>query len=91
MLVISEQRDLWAARPDLEKKSRGRTSNMSESRNLLEPTEEQIRERAYKIYLAGGSEDGHDLSDWLTAERQLKELNIYRPVVAEKGAVSRRG
>lgn len=34
---------------------------MSESRNLLEPTEEQIRERAYKIYLAGGSEDGHDL------------------------------
>jgi hypothetical protein len=57
---------------------------MSESRNLLEPTEEQIRERAYKIYLAGGSEDGHDLSDWLTAERQLKELNIHRPVVAEK-------
>jgi hypothetical protein len=43
----------------------------------FEPTEEQIRERAYEIYLAGGSEDGHDLSDWLTAERRLKELNIH--------------
>jgi Protein of unknown function (DUF2934) len=57
---------------------------MSESRNPLEPSEEQIRELAYEIYLAGGSEDGHDLSDWLTAERRLKELNIRRPVVAEK-------
>ena len=57
---------------------------MSESRNPLEPGEEQIRELAYEIYLAGGSEDGHDLSDWLTAERRLKELNIYRPMVAEK-------
>jgi hypothetical protein len=58
---------------------------MSESKNPLdEPTEEQIRERAYEIYLAGGSEDGHDLSDWLTAERQLKELNTRTPVVAKK-------
>jgi hypothetical protein len=49
-----------------------------------EPTEEQIRERAYEIYLAGGSEDGHDLSDWLAAQRQLKELNTHTPVVAKK-------
>jgi hypothetical protein len=42
------------------------------SEPLDEPTEEQIRERAYEFYLAGGSQDGHDLSDWLTAERQLK-------------------
>jgi len=57
---------------------------MPESRNSLEPTEERIRERAYEIYLAGGSEDGHDLSDWLTAERRLKELNTHTPVVTEK-------
>jgi Protein of unknown function (DUF2934) len=37
------------------------------SEPLDEPTEEQIRERAYEFYLAGGSQDGHDLSDWLTA------------------------
>jgi hypothetical protein len=63
---------------------------VSESRNLLEPTEEQIRERAYEIYLAGGSEDGHDLSDWLTAERQLKELNIHTRWGLRKRLVSRR-
>jgi hypothetical protein len=50
----------------------------------FEPTEEQIRERAYEIYLAGGSEDGHDLSDWLTAERQLKELNMHGLVATAK-------
>ena len=42
--------------------------------NPVKPTEERIRERAYEIYVAGGCEDGHDLSDWLTAERELKEL-----------------
>jgi hypothetical protein len=48
---------------------------MSEGRNPIAPNEEQIRERAYEIYVAGGRADGHDLSDWLTAERQLKELS----------------
>jgi len=48
---------------------------MSDDRNPMEPTEEQIRERAYALYVAGGCEDGHDLSDWLTAERHLKELS----------------
>jgi len=47
----------------------------------IEPTEQRIRDRAYEIYVAGGREDGHDLSDWLTAERQLKELSIQAPVV----------
>ena len=48
---------------------------MSEGRNPIAPNEEQIRERAYEIYVATGREDGHDQSDWLTAERELKELS----------------
>ena len=52
---------------------------MSEE-NAIEPTEDKIRERAYEIYVAGGREDGHDLSDWLTAERRLKELSAQAPV-----------
>jgi hypothetical protein len=55
---------------------------MSETKPI-EPTEEQIRERAYEIYVAGGCEDGHDLSDWLTAERELKELS-RSPAVNKK-------
>ena len=53
---------------------------MSGGRDSIGPTKEQIRERAYEIYVAGGREDGHDLSDWLTAERQLKELSVQAPV-----------
>lgn len=34
------------------------------------PTEEQIRQRAYEIYLSRGSE-GDEISDWLMAEREL--------------------
>jgi FKBP-type peptidyl-prolyl cis-trans isomerase (trigger factor) len=39
------------------------------------PTEEQIRQRAYEIYLARGCEDGQDVSDWIQAEQQLSEAN----------------
>jgi hypothetical protein len=37
------------------------------------PTEDQIRRRAYEIYLARGSRPGSELQDWLTAEAELRE------------------
>ena len=57
---------------------------MPETANRLSPSEEQIRDRAYQIYLSRGAEDGNDVSDWLTAERELKnvsekELNEKQP------------
>jgi hypothetical protein len=52
------------------------------------PTEQQIRERAYEIYLAGGCEDGHDLSDWIEAERELKESNQQKGKKTRAAAVS---
>jgi hypothetical protein len=36
-----------------------------------EPSEEDIRLLAYAIYEAKGSNPGHDLDDWLQAEREL--------------------
>jgi hypothetical protein len=36
-------------------------------------TPEDIAERAYALYLARGTEDGHDVEDWLQAERELFE------------------
>jgi hypothetical protein len=36
--------------------------------------EARIRERAYEIYLSRNSE-GDELSDWLTAEQELKASN----------------
>ena len=35
------------------------------------PTSTQIAERAYQLYLARGAWHGHDMEDWLEAERQL--------------------
>jgi hypothetical protein len=35
-------------------------------------TVDTIRERAFEIYEARGRESGHDLDDWLQAERQLR-------------------
>ena len=33
--------------------------------------EEQIRQRAYGLYEARGSENGHALDDWLQAETEI--------------------
>jgi Protein of unknown function (DUF2934) len=37
-----------------------------------EPTFEQIRQRAFEIYLKRGQTPGDDLLDWLQAERELR-------------------
>jgi hypothetical protein len=39
---------------------------------LLRSThEEEIRNRAYEIYLQRGGQPGYELEDWLQAEREL--------------------
>ena len=35
-------------------------------------TEEQIRRRAYQLYLARGKKPGDPLRDWLQAEKELR-------------------
>ncbi len=37
------------------------------------PTKTQIEARAYELYLQRGGENGHDIEDWLTAEKELKQ------------------
>jgi hypothetical protein len=37
------------------------------------PTDDDIRYVAYLQYLERGAVDGHDLDDWLYAERELKK------------------
>jgi Protein of unknown function (DUF2934) len=46
-----------------------------EERELLQhPSDEQeIRDRAYQIYLQRGAQPGHELEDWLQAEREINE------------------
>jgi hypothetical protein len=37
------------------------------------PTKNQIAARAYELYLQRGREDGHDVEDWLNAEKELRQ------------------
>jgi hypothetical protein len=46
------------------------------------PRLEEIRIRAYEIYIERGGQPGHDLDDWLQAERELEPK--VRPAHAGK-------
>ena len=35
--------------------------------------EEQIRQLAYELYEVRGREDGHELDDWLLAEKEITQ------------------
>jgi hypothetical protein len=45
------------------------------------PLEDQIRQRAYELYEERGREDGHDVEDWLRAEKEIMEQKA-RPMAA---------
>ncbi len=40
-------------------------------------SEQKIRLRAYEIFEARGRTHGHDLDDWLQAEREIIKGNIH--------------
>lgn len=49
----------------------------SESLNAeTHPTREEIELRAYQIYIERGGADGHDVDDWLQAEREQAEHEL---------------
>lgn len=37
-----------------------------------DPSSEDVALRAHELYLQRGSKDGHDVEDWLRAERELR-------------------
>ena len=45
---------------------------------FVRPTEEQIRQRAYEIFLQHGSQPGHDVDNWRQAEYELMELPVRK-------------
>jgi len=48
-----------------------------------EPLEDQIRRRAYELYIQRGNETGSELDDWLQAEEEILQAR-------EKAVKSRR-
>ena len=43
------------------------------ARPVAEATQEAIAPRAFHLYCERGCTDGHDLDDWLQAERELRD------------------
>ena len=44
----------------------------SDEPTVLISIEQQIQQRAYELYEQRGRTDGHELDDWLQAEREIK-------------------
>jgi hypothetical protein len=44
---------------------------------------ERVTRKAYDLYLARGEEPGHELDDWLTAERLVNEELLHGPASEE--------
>jgi Protein of unknown function (DUF2934) len=63
------------------KKRATKATNSSSPEFRLE-LEEQIRFRAYELYVQRGNEAGHETEDWLAAEAELTSKRI-RPSAAE--------
>jgi hypothetical protein len=41
--------------------------------NQFLPVRDEIARRAYELYVARGEQNGSDVDDWLTAEREVQE------------------
>ena len=54
--------------------------NQSETNGVTASNKEFIQRRAYEIYMRRGQAPGHDLEDWLQAEREAK--TVAKPKVA---------
>jgi hypothetical protein len=48
-----------------------KTKTTTASAPSLAPAKSEIAARAYEIFLSRGASDGHELDDWLQAEREL--------------------
>ena len=50
---------------------------VEESERLLQSTlEQEIRDRAYEIYLQRGAQSGYEVEDWLQAEREVNDTIV---------------
>ena len=58
------------------------TDDISDNRT---PNHDEVRRRAYGIYLERGGLPGHELVDWLQAEREIEsEADFLRATIGEK-------
>jgi hypothetical protein len=62
---------------DLELPTTSTPSRADETSEHQAPSHEEIRSRAYEIYLERGDRPGDELDDWLRAERELQKVALF--------------
>lgn len=69
----TEQLEKRAERhPDEIQKTPSTLAPKSDEPTVVIPIDQQIRQRAHELYEQRGRTDGHELDDWLQAEREVK-------------------
>ncbi len=58
------------------KKTSAGSGRQKSSAVRLPPSQEEIAQRAHEISVARGGEPGHEMEDWLQAERELQEGRV---------------
>jgi Protein of unknown function (DUF2934) len=53
-----------------------KSSNLNGTSIDVPPTADEIRQRAYEIFVARGGEPGHESDDWEQAERELQARTL---------------
>ena len=48
------------------------TDHAPKAVNQTAPADSEVARRAYELYLARNCQHGHDVDDWLQAERELR-------------------
>jgi hypothetical protein len=82
-LAASEQRRKASGHPSA--RDRIEVPGFSASTAINGDLQAQISGRAFELYVQRGFQDGHDLEDWLEAERQIlrQEDRAEREIVSE--------
>jgi hypothetical protein len=62
---------------DLELHAIPRQYQADETTVCRTPSHEEIRRRAYEVYLERGDLPGDELDDWLRAERELQKVVLF--------------
>jgi hypothetical protein len=60
-----------------------RTARVQDNVTTVQPSDHDIRYRAYEIYVARGEESGRELDDWLQAERELGGVAVASAAVRQ--------
>ena len=55
----------------------------------IQLSKEAVAERAYELYLQGGSQPGRDIEDWVRAEKELSGEVVVGSVKAKTAQVGR--